>query len=229
MGVSPLFREGCGDLDSKIERKVQQVKAWRRANPDKVMAQKQRYRRVQREQVNTGHKRYRRTHAKKSREYNQRYRQTQPKACRYYGTRRQQRLVTQYKPLCVMLTKHPRIEAAAQRLKPQTRQAPTPKPRTQRRVRCSREEVLASRCRYYQQHRRAARRRVRSARRHHQPGAKRTVRAAQRTQHMQELVDNVASWVPDADHQLERFAASLEREVIVDCPVDNATMDEFER
>ena len=55
------------------------------------------------------------------------------------------------------------------------------------------------------------------------------VRAVQRTQHMKELADEMASWVHDADQQLERFAASLVCEVIVDCPVDNATMDEFEQ
>ena len=46
---------------------------------------------------------------------------------------------------------------------------------------------------------------------------------------MQELADNVALSVPDVDRQLQQFAAALEREVIVDCPVDNATIDEFER
>ena len=76
---------------------------------------------------------------------------------------------------------------------------------------------------------RAARCRVRTAWRHHQEGMERTVRAAQHTQHMKELVDEVGSWVPDLDQQLERFAASLEREVIVDCPADNTTMDEFEQ
>ena len=45
---------------------------------------------------------------------------------------------------------------------------------------------------------------------------------------MKELVEEAVSWVSDADRQLERFAASFDREVIVDCPVDNATMDEFE-
>ena len=76
---------------------------------------------------------------------------------------------------------------------------------------------------------RVAQRRVRTARRHHEQGIERMVRAAQRTQHMKELVDEMASWVPDVDRQIERFAASLDREVIVDCLVDNATMDEFEQ
>ena len=53
-------------------------------------------------------------------------------------------------------------------------------------------------------------------------------RFVQHTEHMKELADEMASWVPDADRQLERFVASLDREVIVDCPVDNATTDEFE-
>ena len=76
---------------------------------------------------------------------------------------------------------------------------------------------------------RAACHSVRTARCHLEQGIERTVRATQRTQHMKELVDEKASWVPDADRQLERFAASLDREVIVYCPVDNATMDNFEQ
>ena len=76
---------------------------------------------------------------------------------------------------------------------------------------------------------RAALRRVRQARRHHQQGAEKTVRAAQQTQRIQDLVKDVTWWVPNADRQLERFAACLEREVVVDCPVDNATMDEWEK
>ena len=70
--------------------------------------------------------------------------------------------------------------------------------------------------------------RVRAARCHHEQGIKKTVRAAQRTEHMKELVEEMASWVTNADRQLERFAASLDREVIVDCPVDNTNKDEFE-
>ena len=71
--------------------------------------------------------------------------------------------------------------------------------------------------------RRAARRHVRVARRPHEQGIERTVRAAQRMEHTKELAEEMASWVSDADRQLERFAASLDREVIVDYPVDNTT------
>ena len=76
--------------------------------------------------------------------------------------------------------------------------------------------------------RQAARQRVRTAPRHHEQGLERTVRAVQGTEHVKELAEEMASWVTDADRQLERFAALLDREVIVDYPVDNAIMDEFE-
>ena len=76
---------------------------------------------------------------------------------------------------------------------------------------------------------RAARRHVGAVRRHHQQGAERKVGATECSQNMQELMDNVVSWVSDVDRQLKRFAASLEREVIVDCSVDNTLMDELEQ
>ena len=63
---------------------------------------------------------------------------------------------------------------------------------------------------------------------HHEQGMERTVCATQRTEHMKELADEMASWVSDADRQLEQFVASLGHEVIVDYPVNNATVDEFE-
>ena len=76
---------------------------------------------------------------------------------------------------------------------------------------------------------RAARRRVQAAQHHHQQGAERTVHATQCPQYMKELADEVGLWVSDANRQLKRFAASPKQEVIADCPVDNATMDEFEQ
>ena len=74
----------------------------------------------------------------------------------------------------------------------------------------------------------AARQRVRAVRRHHEEGIERTVRAAQRMVQVKELVEEMASCMPDVDRQLERSAASLDGEVTVDCGVDDATMDEIE-
>ena len=51
--------------------------------------------------------------------------------------------------------------------------------------------------------RRAACRRVRTAWRHHEQGIERMVCAVQCTQYMKVLADEMASWVPDADRQLE--------------------------
>ena len=45
--------------------------------------------------------------------------------------------------------------------------------------------------------------RVRQARRHHQQRVEKTVRAAQKTQQIRELVQDVTSWVSDTDQQLE--------------------------
>ena len=66
---------------------------------------------------------------------------------------------------------------------------------------------------------RAALRSVRPARRHHEQEIERTISAVQRTQHMKELADEMASWVTDADRQLERIAASLDRGLIAGSPV----------
>ena len=80
------------------------MKAWKEANPEKVRAQKQRFNATHRQQMNAA---------------NRRYTQAHPELVRFHNKRAQQRQSAKCCPLRVMLSRHPRIEAAARKLRPQ--------------------------------------------------------------------------------------------------------------
>ena len=143
------------------ERKAQQKKEWRRANPGKVKAQKQRYRAAHEEQTKANARRYNRSPAKRA--ANRKYNRAHPERLREGYERYRQRQAAHCRPLCIVLSRDPRVEAAARKLRPPSRPAPTPRQaprqapaprRTPRRApKRSREERLAARRLHYRQNR----------------------------------------------------------------------------